>query len=88
MSAAVERKFDAVMYQPFTHHSSAYTGFIQQIDCVPFEQSRSDTRLNMLTRLALEDDGFDPMQTQQLGQQKSRRACTNDGDLGSRHGSP
>jgi len=63
---SVERQHEAVVYQSLPHHPAADTGLVQQLHGRPFQQSRAYAPLDMVARVALEDDTCHPLTTQKL----------------------
>src|ERR1700722_4861980 len=82
MPAAVERDFEPIVSEAFTHHACAHPGVIQEIDSPPFEQTSSDARTHVLARLTFEHHGIDTMAVQDLREHQPGRAGAHDGDLG------
>jgi hypothetical protein len=81
VAAAVEAQLDAVMSKAFALETLSHTRFDEQIDGALFEQASADSLLDVFPGSRFENDGFDPLQVQQVGEHESRRTCADDADL-------
>ncbi len=55
--------------------------FDEQIDGALFEQSRANSLLDVFPAARFDDDGFDSLQVEQMGEHQSRRARPDNADL-------
>lgn len=80
--ATVERQFKAVVDQSFGIHALSRTGLAQQLYHALFKHPGTDAPEDVVRGLAFQNEGVDSSVVQQLAEEQSGWACTNDGDLG------
>jgi hypothetical protein len=68
VAAAVKSKDDPVMSEAFALKSIADSRFNEQIDRTMFEQARADALFDIFPAARFDDDGFDPLQVEQVGE--------------------
>jgi hypothetical protein len=81
MAAAVEAQLDAVMGKAFSLETFSYTCVDEQIDGSLLQQARADTLFDVFPGSRFENDGFDPLQVEQVGEHQARRTCPYNADL-------
>jgi hypothetical protein len=81
MAAAVEAQLDAVMGKAFSLETFSHTCVDEQIDGSLLQQARADTLFDVFPGSRFENDGFDPLQVEQVGEHQARRTCSYNADL-------
>src|SRR5690606_32807916 len=83
---AGEPQFDAVVAVPDRWHARRRPGLIEDLDGALLEDPGTDRRLDILATAAVDDDGVDAGDVEQMGQQQAGRAGADDGDAGAGRG--
>jgi hypothetical protein len=81
VASAVESQSNAVVSEGFALETFADAGLDKQIDGALFKQARADTLLDVFPGSRFENDGFYPLQVEQMGEDQSRRTCSDNADL-------
>ena len=81
MAAPVESQLDAVMGERFALEALADARFNEQINRALFEQARANALFDVFPAARFKNNGFDPLQVEQMGEHKSRRTCPDNADL-------
>ena len=81
MAAALEAKFNSVVDESFFLHPRAHAHIGEQIHCALLQYAGPDPLLNILAAAIFENDGFDALQVEKMGQHQTRRSCAHDSDL-------
>jgi hypothetical protein len=68
VTAPIESQLDAVVHQTFALHSIANASLCQQVNRMLFQNSGTDTFLNVLAAAAFKNDGIDAAQVEQVRQ--------------------
>src|SRR5262249_34649434 len=84
VAAAAEAQLDAVVDGPLPVQPLADANLGQQIDRPLLQHAGPDRRLDLTACPPFEDDGFDFLQVEQVGEQQPRRAGAHDAHLGAR----
>jgi len=85
---AVVEHFDTAVHQTLFVHALAHASFVQQVDAYLLQNAGADAREHVVASLAFQNDRVDTGLVQQLAEQQARRACTDDGNLGTHEKSP
>ena len=80
--ASREAQFGAVVRKALGVHPFAHAGLAQSLGGAVLENSGADAVLDIVAVAPLEDDGFDPLQVQQLAKHQTRGAGAHDAYLG------
>ena len=70
MPRAIKAQLNPVVLQPLAIHPRAHAGFAQDFHGSLFQHSGAHTAFNVLARVALQDNRFDPLQLQQMRQRQ------------------
>jgi mannose-6-phosphate isomerase-like protein (cupin superfamily) len=81
MAAAGDQHLEAIVHQALAVHALAHAGLGEQVGGDLFEHAGADAAQHIFATLALEDHGIDAGPVQQLAQQQTGGAGTNDGYL-------
>ncbi len=81
--APTEAEPDAVVPQSFTTQPLAHAGLDHQVDSALLQHARAHALLNVLAAAALEDDGFNAAQVQQMREHQAGGSRADDTDLSS-----
>src|SRR5471032_1252336 len=81
VARSAERHFHAVVDETLAMQPLRRADLFEQADRALFQHARPDTREHVVTVLALQDDGLDSVEVQQLAQQQAGWSCTDDGNL-------
>jgi hypothetical protein len=81
MTLAVEEEFDSVVDKALSLHPLAHAGGQEKIHGALLQNAGPDSLLGIFAALGLDDDRFDTAQMEQVGQQESSRAGSDDADL-------
>src|SRR3954464_13317862 len=81
MPAATETQLDAVVHQAFPPNPLAHACSVKQVHRALLQNTRADSLLDVLSRLALNHDRVDSPQVQQLRKNQTRRTRSDDSNL-------
>jgi hypothetical protein len=70
VAAAGKLQLDSMMHQALLHHSLANTGLIQEIDRTLLKYAGTHTFFDIASAASFEDDGFNVLKLQQVGEQQ------------------
>ena len=83
VALALEQQLKAVVRQAFGMGAGAHARLVQQVHGDLLQHACADAAQHVAGAALLDDDGVDTRLVQQCAEQQARRACTNDGNLGS-----
>jgi hypothetical protein len=81
MAAPVETQSDAVVGERFALKALADARFDEQVDRALFQQARADALFDVFPAARFDNDGFDSLQVEQVGEHQSRRTRPDNADL-------
>src|SRR5262249_24831150 len=81
MAHAAEQQLDPAVHEPFLVHALAYAGLVEEIDGHLLEDARGYSSQHVIPGLPLEDHRVDARFVQELAEQQSRWARTDDRNL-------
>ena len=85
VATTAEGQLETVVHETLAHHPRADPSAVDEIDGPPLQEPGANPRLDVVTRLPLDDDRVDAAAQQELREQEARRARSDDGDLRARH---
>ena len=85
---AVVKHLDTAMHQTLFMHALAHASFVQQVNTHLLQNAGADACEHVVASLAFQNDRVDTGLVQQLAEQQARRACADDGNLGTHEKSP
>jgi hypothetical protein len=81
MAAAVKSQLDSVMDEPFALQAIPDACFDQQIHRALLEHARPDALFDVFPGASFDNDGFDPLQVEEVRKQQSRGTGSDDSNL-------
>jgi len=86
MATPAKTQLDAVMDQSLSPHPLADARFVEHVRRSLLQHAGPDAAFDILAAAGFDHDGFDALQPQQATKQQSRRARSDNSDLGSHSG--
>ena len=82
VALALEQQLDAVVWQAFGMRACTHASLVQQVHADLLQNPRADAAEHVVGAALLNDDGVDARSVEQLTEQQTGGAFTNDGNLG------
>ena len=82
MACAVDTNLHTFMHEPVRVHAGADARFVKKIDRDLLDNAGANAAKHVFAGLPFENDIVDAMLVQELTEQQSRRAGSDNGDLG------
>src|SRR5262249_20704825 len=86
VARAREQDVEPLVDQPLAHQARRHARALEHADHPLLEHARAEASEDVLAAAALDDDGVDPREVEQLAEKQARGAGADDGDLNA-HGS-
>ena len=81
MAASMEAQLDSMVDHAFALHPFTHSGFCEQVDRALFQNACADSFLDILPAAIFDDDRFDSLQMEKVGEHQASRPCAYDSDL-------
>ena len=81
MAHAVDADLHAFMHEAVLVHARADARLVEEVHCDLFDDAGAHPAKHVFAGLSLEDDVIDAVFVEELAEQQSRRAGSNNGDL-------